>query len=411
MALVRPTTQAEPEQEPNTAGSDQNPELDLCFLCDCTASMGEYISAAQDNIRQIVDRVASSEKADVRFALICYRDHPPEDDTYVTRVFPFTQAVAKMQSYVASMAPEGGGDGPEAVTAALHDTLEMPWRIGATKIAVLIADAPPHGLEPEDDGFPDGDPQGRDPLEIARQMASQSITCYTVGCEPALGAYLFARDFMCTLAETTGGQAIALSSASLLADVIINGSAEEISLTRLQREVDSELDHVLRLAQAQAESIDDAECARRAWTNLNSRNVVSKQMRCDGGMKNAHHGIWHKPGSGPRTLASTKAELCAMEGVAHAHSGGAGHSRVSWRGMGRGIGAGSSRRCRGPRSSEDDAEEESGSASPTSWFGRRGLDLESSAHASNAATTNVLTEDVISMDQVSRLMMRKCHRG
>ena len=39
------------------------------------------------------------------------------------------------------------------------------------------------------------------------------------GCEPALGAYQFARDFFCTVAEVTGGQAVALSSAAMLADV------------------------------------------------------------------------------------------------------------------------------------------------------------------------------------------------
>ena len=39
------------------------------------------------------------------------------------------------------------------------------------------------------------------------------------GCEPALGAYQFARDFFCTVAEVTGGQAVALSSAAMLVDV------------------------------------------------------------------------------------------------------------------------------------------------------------------------------------------------
>merc|ERR1711966_257133 len=108
------------------------------------------------------------------------------------------------------MSASGGGDGPEAVTSALHDALHnVSWRPNSTKIAVLIADAPPHGLEPSGDGFPNGDPEGRDPLQIAREMAASGITLYTVGCDPALGAYHFARDFMCNLAEITGGQAVA----------------------------------------------------------------------------------------------------------------------------------------------------------------------------------------------------------
>ena len=47
---------------------------------------------------------------------------------------------------------------------------------------MLIADAPPHGLETSGDGFPNGDPEGRDPLEILRNMTVHGITCYTVGC-------------------------------------------------------------------------------------------------------------------------------------------------------------------------------------------------------------------------------------
>ena len=52
---------------------------------------------------------------------------------------------------------------------------------------VLIADAPPHGLEPSGDGFPNGDPEGRDPLEIVRNMTVHGITCYTVGCWDLMG--------------------------------------------------------------------------------------------------------------------------------------------------------------------------------------------------------------------------------
>merc|ERR1719463_920547 len=283
--------------------SDGYPELDLCFLCDATGSMGSYIRAAQQHICDIVTKVAVSECADVRFALVSYRDHPPQDSTYVTRVFPFTAAVEEMQEYVGTMSAQGGGDGPEAVTAALDDALRLPWRPNATKIAVLIADAPPHGLEPTGDGFPNGDPEGRDPLEIARRMAGDGITVYAVGCEPALGGFRFARDFMCSLAEITGGQAVALSSAERLADVIINGSAEEISLTRLTREVEEEVE---RVRGAAAGPMEEEELQMQACFNLQSRGVRSKQMRHDGAMQQKNATVW----KGASSLAAAKVELC-----------------------------------------------------------------------------------------------------
>jgi hypothetical protein len=239
----------------------------------------------------------------VRFALVSYRDHPPQDSSYVTRVFPFTPDVAEMQQYVSTMSASGGGDGPEAVTAALDDALNLPWRPNATKVAVLIADAPPHGLEPTGDGFPEGDPEGRDPLELARTMAAHGITVYAVGCEPALGSYRFARDFMCSLAEITGGQAVALSSAKNLADVIINGSAEEISLTHLSREVEEEIERV----QAMDLDASEEQVFQQAAMNLQERSVKSKHMRHDGAMSQAAPEVWKKATS----LRAAKADLCA----------------------------------------------------------------------------------------------------
>ena len=98
----------------------------------------------------------------------------------------------------------------QAVAAGMYDVLHLDYRKEATKICVLIADAPPHGLEQSGDNYPNGDPEGRDPIKIAREMAELGIVVYTVGCEPALGGYTFARDFMRAVADITGGQNCAL---------------------------------------------------------------------------------------------------------------------------------------------------------------------------------------------------------
>jgi hypothetical protein len=49
----------------------------------------------------------------------------------------------------------GGGDGPEAVTAALAESLKMDWREQASKMIVLIADAPPYSVGEYGDGESD----------------------------------------------------------------------------------------------------------------------------------------------------------------------------------------------------------------------------------------------------------------
>lgn len=97
-----------------------------------------------------------------------------------------------MKTFLKSLYASGGGDGPEAVTAAMQECLSLDWRPGASKMTVLIADAPPHGIGEYGDGFSQGDPCGeqavlryeqksnagsigQDPLQIARLMATQGI--------------------------------------------------------------------------------------------------------------------------------------------------------------------------------------------------------------------------------------------
>lgn len=71
----------------------------------------------------------------------------------MTKGFGFTSEIQVMQERLASLKPQGGGDGPEAQTAALAAALNMKWREKAVKMVVLITDAPPHGLGESGDGF------------------------------------------------------------------------------------------------------------------------------------------------------------------------------------------------------------------------------------------------------------------
>lgn len=277
--------------------------------------MGRYIAAAQANIRGIVESIVASEQADVRFALIEYRDHPPEDRTFITRTHAFTSSRREMQAYVDGMQAKGGGDGPEAVADAYHEAVFLPWRKEATKIALHIADAPPHGLEPHGDRHPPGW-DTHDPIEMANAMARSGITCYTIGCEPALGHYQRARDFMCAVADITGGQAVPLASADRLAAVILGGAREEIGLERLMQDVERDMEEsraeVLSealaahaaAAAAAGESADSEEwrscapreasqeaVAARVHSKMSKRRVQSVQMMNAGAMssENVHH--------------------------------------------------------------------------------------------------------------------------
>lgn len=98
--------------------------------------------------------------------------------------------------------------------------------------------APPHGIGAGSDTMPNGCPKGHDPIKTVDKMATKGITLYSVGCEPSILPY---KEFFSGLAFKTGGQYVPLRNAKLLAKVIVGGAVEEISLERLMKEVELEV--------------------------------------------------------------------------------------------------------------------------------------------------------------------------
>ncbi|CAF2748459.1 unnamed protein product [Rotaria sp. Silwood2] len=262
----------EKPEQPELAKHDSS-ILDLAFAMDCTGSMGSYIESATQNIRSIVEEIVTSEKSDIHLALVEYRDHPPQEATFVTRVHDFTSKVKEMKGWLEQCEALGGGDAPEAVADALHAVLKLSWRPEATKICILISDAPPHGLDPNGDGFPEGDPSGLDPLQTVREMAEKQITLYCVGVEPPIVPY---RDFFMAIAYLTGGQYVPMVNAKLLAQVIIGGVREEISLERLMKGAEEEISQEMK--KAEAEGVNEDEITTRVNRLLLEKNLRVKQM-------------------------------------------------------------------------------------------------------------------------------------
>jgi len=145
---------------------------DIVFIQDSTGSQGPYIDAARRAIVDICDKVSSNaslSKGAIRFGLVAFRDHPPQDMSYVTRNYGFTSEPQQMMRNLRGLIATGGGDGPEAITAALAEVLNMDYAEDAVKVAVLITDAPPHGLGEPSDGFPMGSPDRKSPNRLPKK--------------------------------------------------------------------------------------------------------------------------------------------------------------------------------------------------------------------------------------------------
>ncbi|GAA6059913.1 hypothetical protein JCM10212_005296 [Sporobolomyces blumeae] len=252
--------------------------LDLVFILDCTGSMGSYIASATKNIELICDNIVQSGRLPgpecLRVGLIAYRDYPPQDNSYTTKSFAFTSSVPTVKEHLKSLYASGGGDGPEGVTAGMKAALELDWRQDAAKMCVLIADAPCHGIGEYGDGFPQGGPDGEDPLLLARQMAQMGIPLFAVACEPALSGYQFGLDFFRALTIITSALLVPLTTAALLSHVIVGSALEHMDMERLIREVGRAVAERIHMGM---QTVDDV--ARELHERLLLRGEETKQLQ------------------------------------------------------------------------------------------------------------------------------------
>jgi len=119
-------------------------KLDLVFLIDATGSMGDEIGKLKATLHSISAKVARlPSQPDLCFGLVAYRDR---GDAFLLRSHDFTNNLNSFQEMLNELQAGGGGDYPEAMNEALHETVHnLGWRgDGATRMIVLLADAPPH---------------------------------------------------------------------------------------------------------------------------------------------------------------------------------------------------------------------------------------------------------------------------
>lgn len=131
------------ELQLSEAVAPQRARLDLVFLIDATGSMADEIQKLKSSLHSIAaDAARLPSRPDLCFGLVAYRD---TTDPFVLRSHDFTDDLGAFQKVLDRLQADGGGDYPEAMGEALHETVHrLSWRgDGATRMVVLLADAPP----------------------------------------------------------------------------------------------------------------------------------------------------------------------------------------------------------------------------------------------------------------------------
>src|SRR5688572_31854539 len=121
-----PAVSAKP---PSVRLSEAGPRVEVAFVLDTTGSMGGLIDGAKRRIWSIARRIGEGRpRPDLRIALVAYRDI---GDAYVTRTYDFTGDMDEVFAHLSAFRAEGGGDGPEHVSAAMHDAVHrLTWSSG-----------------------------------------------------------------------------------------------------------------------------------------------------------------------------------------------------------------------------------------------------------------------------------------
>lgn len=253
-------------------------ELDLVFLVDETGSMGAHINEVKQRLIELVDALRTAPLCrSLRLGLVTYRDHPPEESSFVSRVIPLTDDIDTIRRGVDSMHASGGGDGPESVTDGLYDVARLDWRPRAARVVVWVGDAPPHGVEPDGDGFPQGCPCGHHWYTQAENCREMGIAIHAVGCLPALHQYVGAEEVFRTVARTTRGLYLPLQGAALLIPLIAGVAETELDKQRIEEEIADIIgawDEPLRQA-------EEGERIRFITEMLKCSNVRPRSLRWD----------------------------------------------------------------------------------------------------------------------------------
>jgi hypothetical protein len=92
--------------------------VDILFVIDATGSMSWCMSQMKKTIKKIISKFAQKQY-NIKFAIELYRDHPPQEYSFVEKHFDLRNEDAILEVVDKECDVAGGGDTPEAVMDGL----------------------------------------------------------------------------------------------------------------------------------------------------------------------------------------------------------------------------------------------------------------------------------------------------
>jgi len=218
--------------------------VDLCFVVDTTGSMGTFIDAAKRELLRVLEAMVDSAGVDLRVGLVQYRDHPPQDNSFVTKCHDLSADFAGVRKQINAMSPGGGGDEAEAVLSGVRDACtKLTWREHSLRFVLLVGDAPPHGYAPwasgagksqhelrAHDAWPGGCPSGLDVHQVSAIAEEHRAVVHALCMNPKWVTLESFKD----LSLTTGGACVTPKSGNVIKAIreLLDAQFETLPLDR-----------------------------------------------------------------------------------------------------------------------------------------------------------------------------------
>src|SRR5262245_49731374 len=113
------------------------PEVEVVFCLDTTGSMGGLIDAAKKKIWAICNQIAGGNPTpDLKVGLVAFRDR---GDEYITKIIDLTDDLDAIHTHLMGFRAKGGGDTPESVNQALHESVtKINWSKNKKTLKIIF---------------------------------------------------------------------------------------------------------------------------------------------------------------------------------------------------------------------------------------------------------------------------------
>jgi hypothetical protein len=176
---------------------------------------------------RLLESIAARDQLDVQIGLVEFRDHPPQDSSFVTRIHGLTPHAGLAQKHINAMAAAGGGDEPEAVYDGVNDAIhKLAWRAHSLRLVLLVGDAPPHG-------FATRSTSGLNAHLVSSAAEEKRITVHAL----CMSHNLATLQAFADLAMLTGGQCVQAAGADVVIQRIGSVLDAEFGALALDRQV------------------------------------------------------------------------------------------------------------------------------------------------------------------------------